>query len=150
MNALPLRRLAWNPRTVDPDLIPLLIVPGHLGGDTLQLRFPPEYAREILQLLDEHEIEHGTVLELSATTVDWIEEVHVLGTAVAGAGGLTGLADVITAFVRRHDKKRFVFKRGSAEIDATGYSRKDMEKLLAELPDEKARLKDETRKRLSE
>lgn len=133
---------------MDSDLIPLLIVPGHLGDDTLRLRFPPEYAEEIVQLLDEHHIEHGTALELSATTVEWIEDVHVLGTGLAGVGGLAGLAAVITAFVRRHDKKRFVFKRGGVEVDATGYSQKDLEKLLAKLPDEKARLENETRKRL--
>ncbi len=41
-----------------------------------------------------------------------------------------------------------MFKRGGVEVDATGYSQKDLEKLFAKLPDATARLEDETRKRL--
>jgi hypothetical protein len=128
------------------DLVPLIVTLGHVGDDSLQLRFPPEYSEEISQLLDEHNIDHNTAAEFSAGPVEWIEVVKVLGTAAAGIGGLGGLAAVMTAFVRRHQDKRFIFKRGDVEIDAAGYSQKAVESMLQKLPAEHAARDAETRR----
>lgn len=128
------------------DVIPIIVTLGHLEDDSLQLRFPPEYSDEILQLLDEQGIDHNTAAEFSAGPTDWIEVVKVLGLAASGAGGLHGLAKVITAFVHRHDGKRFVFKRGGEVIDATGYSQAAIESMLQKMPAEQAALDEATRR----
>lgn len=122
--------------------IPLLITLGHAGDNSFNLRFPPEYGEEILSLLDDNGIEHNTALEMSAGPEEWIEVVNVLGVA----GGLAGLAAVIKTFVHRHDGKRFVFKRGGAEIEASGYSAKKTERLLLKMQAEQAELDAETRR----
>jgi hypothetical protein len=55
-----------DPVAMTSDLVPLIVSTGHVGSDSLQLRFPPEYADELLALLDEHGIDHNTALEFSA------------------------------------------------------------------------------------
>ena len=133
--------------TTNRDVVPLLITLGHAEDNSLQLRFPPEYSEELLALLDEQGIEHNTAAEFSAGPAEWIEVVKVLGDSAAGVGGgLVGLAAVISAFVRRHDKKKFRFERGGTEIEASAYSRKDLEKLLQAMPEKQAELDAHTRK----
>lgn len=126
----------------------LLIGLGHVGEDSLELHLSPKYADEILALLDEHGIVHDTDAAFSAGPADWIEVVRVLGPAVGSAGGVAGLGAVLSAFVHRHDKKRFVFSRGGQPVEASGYSRKDLRILLEKLPAEQAELDEETRKRM--
>lgn len=133
--------------TTNSDVVPLLITLGHAEDDSLQFRFPPEYSEELLALLDEHGIDHNTAAEFSAGPVEWIEVVKVLGDSAAGVGGgLAGLAAVISAFVHRHDKKKFRFERGGKDIEASAYSRKDLEKLLRGMPEKQAELDAHTRK----
>lgn len=88
------------------------------------MSFPAEYSTEVLQLLDEHEIEHGTILKLSATEDLWIEGVRVLSVP----GSLTVLATMLRTFMNRHNGKSFTMKDG--EFGAEGYTVKEIEKLL--------------------
>lgn len=133
--------------TTNSDVVPLLITLGHAEDDSLQLRFPPEYSEELLALLDEQGIDHNTAAEFSAGPVEWIEVVKVLGDSAAGVGGgLAGLAAVISAFVHRHDNKKFRFERGGMDVEASAYSRKDLEKLLQAMPEKQAELDAHTQK----
>jgi len=109
--------------TADADAIPLLVTLGHTGDSTFNLRFPLEYRDEILSLLDDNQIEHGTVLELSAATELAIEAVKVLG----AGGGLAALASFYKTFAHRHDGKRVVLKDGD---EVSGLSLKQTELFL--------------------
>lgn len=127
---------------VASESVPLLVTLGHAGDNSLNLRFPPQYADEILPLLDENGVDHNSAIELSADSNLWIEVVHVL----AVPGGLTALAAVLRTIVHRHDGKRFVLKRGDYEVDARGYSEKETEQFLETLQADQARLDSETRR----
>lgn len=123
----------WNSRGMDEnEVIPILATHGFPGDDSLKLRFPVEYEAEIRALLDEHSIEHGTVLEFSADAVLAIEAVRVLGSA----GGIAALVAFYKAFVHRHDGKRVMIKRDGLEIEATGFSRTKTEEFLRQLASE--------------
>ena len=124
------------------DTVPFLVTPGHTGDDSLILRFPVEFHEEVLVLLDEQHIQHGTALELSADQPLWLEVVHVLSIP----GGLAALAAVIRTMVRRHDGKRFVLKRGEFEIEASGYSEKAVQRFLEAQKKEQAELDANTRR----
>lgn len=126
--------------SAENEVIPVLINLGHLGDDSLELRFPIEHSEEILKLLDEHDVDHNTAAEFSAVPSDWIEVVKVLGIAAGSAGGLQGLAKVITAFVRRHDDKHFLFTKGGESVDAKGYSQRAIEAMLQNMPQEQQEL----------
>lgn len=130
------------------ETIPLLIGLGHAGDQSLQLRFPPEYGEEILELLDEHDVEHGTALEHSAGPAEWIEVVEVLGKAFGAVGGLNALAKVITAFVRRHDGKHFKFERDGESMEADSYSEKAIVAFLQTMPAKQDELTRATRESL--
>ena len=132
--------------STDKEVVPILVTLGHLGDDSLQLRFPPEHSDEILKLLDEQGIDHNTAMEHSSDPTDWIEVVKVLGIAAGSAGGLHGLAKVITAFVRRHDDKRFVFTKDGESVDAKGYSQQAVEAMLQKMPQEQSDLDAATRR----
>lgn len=126
--------------TSSAETIPLLITLGYPDDDSFNIRFPPEYSEEILSLLDSSGIGHNTAVEMSAGLGEWIEVVKVLGPFAAGAGGLPGLAAVIKAIVHRHADKRFVLKRGGSEIEASGYSERQVQQLLLKLQAEQAEL----------
>lgn len=132
--------------STDKEVVPMLVTLGYLGDDSLQLRFPPEHSDEILKLLDEHGIDHNTAMEYSSDPTDWIEVVKVLGIAAGSAGGLHGLAKVTTAFVRRHDGKRFMFTKDGEPVDAKGYSQQTVEAMLRKMPQEQADLDAATRR----
>lgn len=131
--------------TVDAEpFVPLYIAPGHVGTPDLELRFPVEYTDEILSLLDEHEISHSTAMELSAGTDLAIETVRVLATPA----GLTALAAVIHAAVRRNAKKKFRLRRDGFEVRADGYSAEEVSALLTQVAEEKKDLDNRIRKQL--
>ena len=113
--------------------VPLYVAPGHVGTPDLELRFPVEYADEILSLLDEQKISHSTAVEFSAGTDLAIETVRVLATPA----GLTALAAVIHAVVRRHAKKKFRLRRNGLEVRADGYSAAEVSALLSQVAEEK-------------
>ncbi|WP_336640275.1 hypothetical protein [Microbacterium sp. USHLN272] len=108
----------------DDGSIRLLISPGFHGHEELELSFPPEFSDELLELLDEHGIEHSSILKLSAGEDLWFESVRVLG----ASGGLGALASILHTFMHRHRGKKFTMKDG--EFGAEGYSVRDIEKLL--------------------
>jgi hypothetical protein len=135
--------------TTNMDVVPVLITLGHTDQGGIYLRFPPQYGNEIAALLDEYGIEHGTAAEFSAGPSDWIEFVRVFtligATGVASTPALSGLAKVITAFVRRHDGKSFRFERDGEVVDSAGYSEKALERILSKLPERQAALDAATR-----
>jgi hypothetical protein len=118
--------------TVSDDSIPLHTTFGP-GDGSLLVRFPPEYREEISALLDEYEISHGTVIELSAGVDLAIEAVHVLG----AGGGLAALASVYKTFANRHANKRVVTEDGR---EIAGFSLKDTEKLLDDKAEKQAEI----------
>jgi hypothetical protein len=120
------------------ETIPLLVTLGHPGDGTFNLRFPPEYRDEIVSLLDDHRIGHGTILEFSAGSELAIEAVKVLGVVGAG-GGLVAFASMIKTFAHRHDGKRIVLKDGEAE-EIVGFSAKQTEQFLRRREREQAEL----------
>ena len=105
--------------------------PSYMGGG-FTLRFPPDVNEDILPLLDENGLTHGTALELSAGPADWIEMIQPLAIGLGGLGGLHGLAAVIKAIVHRNDGKKLVVKIGDEEIQAVGFSREKVIELLQE------------------
>ena len=129
---------------------PLTVTTTVLGDGCIQLRFPPTDADELRNLLDEHGIEHSTAAEFASDPSDWIEAVKVVGGAVGAGGGLAGIAAVIRAHTRRHDGKRVHFKIDGDEIDATGYSEPEVEKLLDRAAEAQAAADERTRKAMGQ
>ncbi len=117
---------------IDDDVATLRIQLGHTGSGNLFLRFSPEFMDEIFALLDERGIEHSPIIELSAGPPEWIEAVQVLGTTAAA--GMTSLAAVVGAFAHRRKGKRLKLVVNGTEVDAQGYSVKELEQLLSKLP----------------
>lgn len=107
-----------------PDEIPILITAGLPGDETVNLRFPEIYRAEILSLLDEQGLEHGSILEASADVVLWIEAVAATPATVAS------IVAFYKVFTHRHQDKRVIIKRDGTEI--IGYSSEDVERLLGE------------------
>lgn len=132
--------------TAETEPVPLLVTLGHVGGGSLNLRFPLEYREEILALLDENEIDHSTAVELSAGPNLWIEIVQVLAGPGVTAAAMGSLASVIKTIVRRHDGKKFVLKQGEFEVEATGYSEKAVEEFLKQRVRDQAEQDAETRR----
>jgi hypothetical protein len=128
--------------TTSGDSIPLHTTFGPGDGSFL-LRFPPEYRAEIRALLDEYEISHDTVLELSAGVELAIEAVQVLG----GAGGLAALASVYKTFANRHADKRVLTEDGH---EVAGFSLKDTERLLEDKAKKQAEIDERWRQWLRE
>ena len=120
--------------TADAESIPLLVTLGHSGDGMFNLRFPPEYRDEILSLLDDNGIEHGTIMEFSAGTDLAIEAVKFLG----AGGGLVAVSLMIKTFVQRHNGKRVILKRGEFEIEVAGFSEKKTEQFLQTMATEQA------------
>ena len=116
--------------TTPTKVIRVSATPGYMGGG-FTLRFPPDINGEILPLLDEYELAHGTALEMSAGPADWIEMIQPLAIGLGGVGaGLHGVAAVIKAIVHRNDAK--VVKIGDEEIQVAGYSEQKVIELLQE------------------
>jgi hypothetical protein len=112
--------------TAEIEEILLLVTSGHPGDGTLYLRFSPEHRVELLSLIEDEGIHHGTVMEFSAEADLAIEAVKVLGPA----GGLLALSSIIKTFVQQHNGKRVVLKQGEFEVEAAGFSAKKTEQFL--------------------
>lgn len=132
--------------TSDSEAVPLLVTLGHAGDNSFILRFPVEYSDEILALLDEHNVEHGTALELSADQPLWLEVVQFVVTPGAVVGGMAAIASVIRTVVTRHSGKKFVLKSGEFEVEASGYSEIAVERFLEKRAREQAELDARTRR----
>lgn len=61
--------------SINNEVVPILVTLGHLGDDSLQLRFPSGHSDEILKLLDEHGIDHSTPIEHPSDPNAWIEHM---------------------------------------------------------------------------
>jgi hypothetical protein len=115
------------PDTREPDVIELYVGFGWLDGTTLSLSMSPSIVDEVLELLDEHGLKHGSVLLASADYNLWVETVRVIG----GAGGLAALASVIRTVIRRHDGKRVLIERpDGGKTELQGYSEESIERFL--------------------
>ncbi|MBF4632712.1 hypothetical protein ITJ42_15945 [Clavibacter michiganensis subsp. phaseoli] len=125
--------------TTDSDAIPLLLTPGLPQDDSFLLRFPVEHRDEILSLMDEHGIDHGTVMEMSAGPQLAIESVQIL----AAGGGITALVHLYRSFVHRHDGKKVIIKQGDDSIDVSGYSPKQLEQFITARAAEQAARNDD-------
>lgn len=139
---LPLRGARLTAMTTSEEAVPFLVTLGPTADGSLILRFPPEYSDELLQLLDEHSLDHGTILEFSEGADLWIEGVRVLG----AGGGLAALAVIIRTFVYRHAGKRFKLKRDGLEVEADGFSMEQVQKLLKESAEKQAEQDERWRK----
>jgi hypothetical protein len=129
--------------TASEDVVPLIVTVGPTADGSLILRFPPEYSDELLALLDEHQLDHGTILEFSAGADEWIEAVKVLGPT---SGGLVALGIVIRTFVLRHAGKKFRLKRDGVEIDADGFSMQQVQQILKDTAMQQAVIDERWRK----
>lgn len=116
------------------DTLELYVTLGHPGDDSLNLRMTPSIADEVRALLDEHDLDHGRILEFSSGPQLAVEAVVALSTA----GGLAALATVVNTVIKRHDSKRVVIERDGGKIEIAGHSPKAVEKLLEKLAQEQA------------
>jgi hypothetical protein len=123
--------------------------PSYMGGG-FTLRFPPDLNKEILPLLDEHELAHGTALELSAGPADWIEMIQPLAIGLGGLGGLHGVAAVIKTIVHRNDGKKLVVKIGDEEIQIAGFSDEKVIELLQKANVQRDKLDAEVHRKLGQ
>ncbi|MGH3998129.1 MAG: hypothetical protein ACRDTJ_11775, partial [Pseudonocardiaceae bacterium] len=115
------------PMEHDPgrEVVKLYIRPAGAGSDgTLDLRMTPAIADEVRTLLDEHGLTHSQAAEFSSSPELAIEAVEALRTL----GGLTALAAVINAFLKRNDGKHIVLEPDRTE--AKGYSKKEIEQII--------------------
>jgi hypothetical protein len=113
------------PMTTDNEDVLLLVKMGWVGSDTIEFRFPPHLRDEVEALLNEHDLSHSTVMELSAATEFAIQAVDVARSA-GGATAALALASVIKAFLKRHAGKIVKIR----DIEIQGYSPKDTARLL--------------------
>lgn len=107
----------------DPDVLELRVTNAPVGTNGLLIRMSPELIDEVQAKLDEAEIPHGEVLELSAGAELAIEMVQFVGGPVA----LGILAKVLHSVFHRNDGKKVVNENGEEYV---GYSREDVEKLI--------------------
>src|SRR4051812_37575312 len=106
-------------RAEDPNVSELYVDLGWSpGDDTLVLQMSPVLADQVRSLLDEHGLEHGSVLLASADYRLWVESVRV----PSAAGGLAALASVINTVLQRHDNKKVLIERADVDkIEIHGY-----------------------------
>lgn len=130
------------------DTLELYVTLGHTGDGSLNLRMTPSIADEVRELLDEHDLEHGELLEFSSGPELAVEAVKVLSITGGGAGGLAALARVIITVIKRHDGKHFVLERDGEKFEASGYSEKAIGGLLDKRAQEQAH-QDKEWKRIS-
>lgn len=114
----------------DPDDLELYVTPAPPGEGALLVRMSPQIADEVRALLDENGLDHSHAAEFSSGAELALESVRVVG----AAGGLAALASVINTVIRRHDGKRVLIERD--QFEASGYSEKAVERLLAQRVEE--------------
>ena len=115
--------------TTASQVLRISATPSYMGGG-FTLRFPPDLEQDILPLLDDNRITHGTAIEMSAGPADWIEMIPPIALGLGGLGGLHGLAAVIRAIAHRNDNKKVVVKID--EIEVAGFSKEKVIELLQE------------------
>ncbi|WP_228943338.1 hypothetical protein [Nocardioides sp. Leaf374] len=104
----------------------ILVGPGFALDGDFKLRVTTEHAEEVAEALREAGFNPDPAAEFSATS-----DLAIFLVAFAQAGGLDGLASVLSAIFARHDGKRFVVRGpGNIEIEAEGYSAREVRSLL--------------------
>lgn len=102
------------------------IGPGFPLDRDFKVRVSVEHANDLAKALRDAGYKADPSMEHSATV-----ELSIFLVSFAQAGGLDGLANVLAAFFSRHDNKRFVVRGpNNAEIEADGYSARDVRRLL--------------------
>lgn len=113
--------------------IKLCVTAGHPHDEAFSLRLSPEYADEVIELLDAHGLSHSRVIEFSAG-VDLLVLAIQAGTPAAL---ITSLTVVIKAFLTRHKDKSVQLTRDGTIVK--GYSRKEVQKVLEDVAKEQAK-----------
>ena len=104
----------------------ILVGPGFALDGDFKLRVSTEHAGEVAAALRETGFNAEPAAEFSAAS-----DLAIFLVAFAQTGGLDGLASVLSAIFARHDGKRFVVRGpGNVEIEAEGYSARDVRRLL--------------------
>lgn len=118
--------------TTTKDIV-LKLTPG-MGSGTIDLRVTPDYEAEVVALLDEHDIDNSSAIELSANSDLAIVAVPLAATVIAP------LAKVLWIFFQRHHDKEISVSVGDrgVSMSAKGYSMNDVEKLLDKASEEQA------------
>lgn len=102
------------------------LTPGHPGGGEFTLRVTPTCEAELAESLQENDLYGGALIELAEP----ITILAVISVAVGTGGALTKLADVLTAFIKRHEGKEITLRSHTEELRAKGYSRRDVERII--------------------
>src|SRR5713226_6594532 len=102
------------------------LTPGHPGGGEFTLRVTPTCEAELAELLRENDLYGGELIELAEP----ITILAVISIAVSAGGALTKLADVLTAFIKRHEGKEIILRSHTDELRAKGCSRRDVERII--------------------
>lgn len=118
--------------TADPDFdidagdpVRVRLDHGYPGDLTLCLRVSPDAAPEIRELMEAQGVFSGEILEHAAGP-----ELIVL--AGSFAGGLGGLAAVLTAYFHRNRHKSITFSAGDESMELKGYSDDEAKSLIVE------------------
>ena len=123
----------------------VILEPGY-SEDEVKVRVSPEIADDLRTLLDNADIRHSQIIELSQTT----EIAEILGLFIGPGGAIWALKPVIIALIEKNKGKRVVVKHGSDEVTFEGYAPRQVEQLLTNLQDrrdESARQWEEITKR---
>lgn len=121
------------PASGDPNVLELYVGFSRFEPDRLVLQIAPELVDEVQALLDEHALEHGSVLVASAGQQLWVETVAIVA---GGGGGLAALATVINTVISRHKDKRVVLDP-DGKIEMQGFSEESIERFLQRRLEEK-------------
>src|SRR5579859_5995044 len=102
------------------------LTPGHPGGGQFTLRVTPEFEGELAGMLRENDLYGGKIIELT----DPVTILSVISVAVGARGALAKLTDVMTAFIKRHDRTEVTLRSHGEELKLKGFSRRDAERLI--------------------
>lgn len=96
---------------------------GHTGDQALYVRVSPNAASEMRELMEAHGVFSGEIMEFSAGT-----ELIIYAGSIAG--GLGGLAAVLTAYFNRNQNKSINFSYGEDTVELRGYSEDAVNRLV--------------------
>jgi hypothetical protein len=112
--------------TNDAEVIPFHVTFGAPGDKTFDLRFPLELKDEIVGLLDDAGIDHGSDPEISGDEVLAMEAVKVL----ESDAGIRALSSMVGTFLKQREGEGIALKLGDTEIDAANFSVNEAEQIL--------------------
>jgi hypothetical protein len=117
-------RLRDTGRMPDDRSLKIVFDPGMTVGD-MTVRLSPQLGAEFRELLSQEGISYGEVIELSTPA----EVLDALAPYLTG-GGFLLLRSVIVQLIRRNQGKKFRLKVRDHEVEADGYSSKELEDVV--------------------